>query len=343
MIGIMVSKKGKRENCLNLYLSYVSNLKIKLLAFTPKDINWQDKKITALIKNNDKFSEMVFPLPDVILNRLYRKNKKIVKRLEKIIGENRCFNHVNFLNKWKVYKILMNTDLKQYLPITFLYGHGNINKMLKKYRCLYLKPCYGCCGKRVYKIVITDDGEIKFYNHTVKAKEKFQNKQKFKEKIQKITYSKKFIVQQEVPMTRYNENSFDIRVLVQKNIKGFWAITNMASRITNKFFSNTSLFEKIDLTEHVLNQLDLLNKDKVITALNDISIKTAQHLEKKLGHLGELSVDFGLARDGKLTIIEVNGKPQKKIYDYLKDKDAIENIYKRPLEYAYYLCKVEEW
>ena len=70
-----------------------------------------------------------------------------------------------------------------------------------------------------------------------------------------------------------------------------------------------------------------------------ISIKAACLLEKQLGHLAELSVDFGLDHANKLWIIEINGKPDKQLYAELDDPKLMEQVYLTPLEYALYLPK----
>ena len=73
----------------------------------------------------------------------------------------------------------------------------------------------------------------------------------------------------------------------------------------------------------------------IIRSIYDISLRAAEIIE--IGthcHLGELSVDLVLDNAGFLWIIEVNGKPQKELYDEIDKRDS---VYKRPLEYARFL------
>ena len=341
LVGILVL--GKKKKYLNLYQSYAEKYKIQLFAFTPRDINWQKKYITGLELNKKKWLKTTFPFPVVVYNQGYGGEKNVIPKLEKYIGKNNCFNHVNKFNKWETYQILKRkTELQKYLPATSLYSSVYINEMLKKYKVLYLKPCYGSQGKDVYKIELTPNGDIKFYYHAISSKETFKNRTQLEDKIKTIVGNNQFIIQQEVPMTKYSGNHFDIRVLVQKNSKGNWSISNIVSRIPNKFFYNTSLFQKVEITENILKELSF-SKSKiksVIKTLHDISIRVSKSLEDNLGHLGELSVDFGLDQEGKITIIEVNGKPQKKIYDYLVNPNIKKAIYKRPMQYALYLSQI---
>ena len=111
------------------------------------------------------------------------------------------------------------------------------------------------------------------------------------------------------------------------------------SRVTNKFLGNTSLFEKVELTENVLSQIHNIDKDRLLSELKSLSIEIGDNLEKVIGHLGEISVDYALTTDNSLKIVEVNGQPQKKIYKFLKDPIIIESVYTNPLRYALFLSK----
>lgn len=338
LIGILVFNKDKKS--LNIYQLYTDNNKATLFAFSPKDINWKYKKIrgVSLISNN-KVVTKTYPFPDVIYNTRYGTSKRFIKKLEKVIGKNKCFNHVTKFNKWVIYKILSRTELKEYLPETFLYEKKNLENLLLKYKNLYLKPCYGNRGKKVYKIELDNDESLKLYYHTVKPKLKLASKLDLENEIRKITGNGTFIVQEEIPMMKYNGSYFDIRILVQKNFTGAWAITNMICRITNKFFLNTSLYDKVESFETVLKQLPLSISEKnfLISNVSEISLKVALYLENNLGHLGEISVDYGINKEGFLKIIEVNSSPQKKIYNYLKNTGLKADVYSKPIEYSLYL------
>lgn len=95
----------------------------------------------------------------------------------------------------------------------------------------------------------------------------------------------------------------------------------------------TNLCEKIYNADDTLQQLYPLKKVKsILKSLSEVSINVAKHIEKNLGHLGEISVDFGLDIEGDLKIIEVNGKIQKNLYNMLDHLESRELVYKRPFE-----------
>jgi D-alanine-D-alanine ligase-like ATP-grasp enzyme len=82
--------------------------------------------------------------------------------------------------------------------------------------------------------------------------------------------------------------------------------------------------------------------NEILQSLYKVSVKAAQEAETYMGSLGELSVDFVLDEHKKLWIIELNGKPQKSIYEDLKCFKDKKIIYSRPLEYAYYLSVLSD-
>lgn len=339
ILGILISSKESRKEYIKAYAPFIKNQKFTLVIFNTNNINWEKSQINGLTIINGEQAEMTLPFPKAIYNRLSTTNSNLMKKYEKYIGKNKCFNHISKFSKWKVYSTLINKGLEAYLPKTYLLKEINIIDILKQYPSIYLKPSYGQLGEQVYKLSMTSDGLINLYYHSTRAKETFKNNNELNRMLTELVGKKEFIVQQEIPMVSLNKGYFDIRVLIQKNINGNWELTSMVSRVTNKFFNNTSLFEKVILTEEILNVFNNIDKEKTLLKLKKISIQVAKTLESSFGHIGELSVDFGISSTGDLKIIEINGQPQKKIYKFFKNKALHDNAYIRPIEYAYYLSR----
>jgi D-alanine-D-alanine ligase-like ATP-grasp enzyme len=151
---------------------------------------------------------------------------------------------------------------------------------------------------------------------------------------------KTYMVQQGISMSQLDQQYFDIRVLVQKGMIGEWTISTIACRVAHKRYFNTSMCEYIYDVVEVLPRLFSQEKvNDILKTLRDVSVKAAQEAEIHLGSLGELSVDFAIDKDSNLRIIELNGKPQKSIYNDIKNFKSKKLIYSRPLEYAYYLSQ----
>ncbi|NRF95780.1 YheC/YheD family protein [Paenibacillus frigoriresistens] len=339
LIGILVTKRSSRKRILELYRLYHS-LNLKLYAFTPADILWKEQRIIGLSLKKGIWKQSSFPFPHVVYNRCFNKKLVTIQRLEKAIGRNKCFNNINFFNKWDLYNLLKQSNLKPYVPDTFLYNEVKVSELIEKYKLVYIKPSYGFKGKSVYRVELTDNGDIHISLHSLNPRYICRKDESVQEKLNELLGPKKYMVQQGIRLSQLDHQYVDIRVLVQKDILGEWTVSAITSRVAYENYFNTSMCETIyDVVEILPQLVSLENINEILRSLHEISVKAAQEAETHMGSLGELSVDFVLDEQSKLWIIELNGKPQKDIYKNLKCYKR--KIYSRPLEYAYYLSQIE--
>lgn len=337
LIGILVSNKNNRKRVLELYQRY-DRLNLRLVAFTPADINWENQRIngTSLIKGIWKQSSFAFP--DVVYNRSFNKKTITIQRLESAIGPNKCFNKINFFNKWDLYNLLKQSELNPYIPETFLYDQASVSELLEKYHVVYVKPIYGFKGKSVYRVDKTIHGDVRISLHSLAPRFICRQHESYQKKLDELLVTENYMVQQGIFIRQLNRRYFDIRVLVQKDISGEWTVSTLACRVAYEHYFNTSMCEFIyDAAEIIPILLSQDKTDEFVQSLHQVSITAAQVAETQIGSLGELSVDFALDEQGKLWIIELNGKPQKSIYKDIKSVKQKNLVYSRPLEYAYYL------
>ncbi|WP_336786082.1 YheC/YheD family protein [Paenibacillus sp. MMO-177] len=101
---------------------------------------------------------------------------------------------------------------------------------------------------------------------------------------------------------------------------------------------NTSIYDKVCLSQDLFNQLYSPDTaDRITRSIHDLSLRCAEIMdENNTYHLGEFSVDFALDNKERAWIIELNGKPQKTLYNSIGKQSA---VYMRPMQYAHYLCK----
>ncbi|MEW9702148.1 YheC/YheD family protein [Paenibacillus sp. SI8] len=335
-IGIMVNKGNERKYLLKKYLDCKMK-SIKMFCFTPSDVDWERKSIVGYHRVNRRWVMSKFPFPQVVYNRCYTLNPSFIERLEEVIGINKCFNHINQFNKYETYQKL-NEWLVHHLPETVPFDKENAARLLNIHKVLYLKPFYGHSGIGVYRVELKNSGEIQFGHNHFLPEHLVGDILQFQVRIQELVGSTPYIIQKGINTPKINDKNFDIRVLVQKNMKGLWSVTNVVSRIAHRGYFNTSICEKVCLSEEVLNYFyppDMVNA--IFQSIYDLSLRSAEIMELHAGyHLGELSVDFALDNVGHVWIIEVNGKPQKDLYGEIREQ---KNIYKRPLQYAHFLCR----
>jgi glutathione synthase/RimK-type ligase-like ATP-grasp enzyme len=333
----MVAKRSSRQSTLELYQRY-HNLNLKLYSFTPADILWKEQLIFGLSLKKGTWKQSSFPFPHVVYNRCFNKRLITIQRLENVIGRNKCFNNINFFNKWDLYNQFKKSKLKPYVPDTFLYNEVDVSELLKTYKLIYIKPSYGFKGESVYRVEVTDNGDIHISLHSLAPRYICRKNECIQEKLDELLEPKRYMVQQGIRMSQLDHQYFDIRVLIQKGIVGEWAVSAITCRVAYKHYFNTSMCETIYDAAEILPRLFSPEKmNKILQSLHEVSVRAAQEAETHVGSLGELSVDFVLDEQRKLWIIELNGKPQKSIYEDLKCFKDKKLIYSRPLEYAYYL------
>lgn len=292
LIGISVTKRSSRKRILKLYQSYHAQ-KLNLFAFTPADILWNKRLILGLNLKEGIWKQRSFPFPDVVYNRCYNKKNITIQRLEQVIGRNKCFNTINFFNKWKVYNILKNSDLNAFLPDTFLYNKSNISALLDKYKLVYIKPTYGFKGKSVHRVERMDNGEINISLDSFAPRYICRKNESIQEKLDELLGRRKHIIQQGLRINRLEDQYFDIRVLVQKDIVGEWRVSAIICRVAYEQYFNTSIYEAIHDVADILPQfLSPQKANEILHSLNEVSIKAAQETEIYMGSLGELSVDL---------------------------------------------------
>jgi len=341
LIGIMVPRKKDRKKILELYQEFrKKNLKMRLCSFTPANIDLRKKKIKGIIKSSKGYKEATLDLPDAVYNRCYNKSSKKLRPLERMIGE-KYFNKITHFNKWDVYRQLEKSELKIFTPKTFLYDASILPDLLEAWKLLYLKPVYGNKGKNVYRLEQIDSGSILISSHSLAPRYICERHEDIGAKLKGILGEGQFIMQRGIRSRMINQCLFDLRLLVQKDITGNWLVTSVVSRVAYEGFFNPSILKEIYDGELLIPQFFTVEKGfKLLKVLNNLSIKAAELVEKHIGLLGEISVDFILDETGKPWIIEINGKPQKVIYQKIESFQHRKLIYQRPLEYAYYLSQL---
>lgn len=340
-----------------IYLSEIGNkMAAEIFIFTPACIDWPSKttrgyKYRRTTDYNGIWIESRYPLPDVIYDRFpsraieARKNIKSARqKLMKL--ENMKYFNPSFLNKWRVYKLLIdNEDLSLYLPQTKPLNTENLSEMFERHKTVFIKPSNGSLGKGIVKAWKNNDTGIihgiigcRRVRHI-----KVNTVNEFLKKIQSITKNKPYIVQEGINLIKYQHANFDIRIIFQKNGRGEWLISKKFVRIAapGSSISNLSSGGRIERSVVVLKQIFQYDKD-LINEKNQEMLKlcemVAHTLEANSGKVfGELGLDIGIDKKGQLWLIEVNSKPRKTTQSEMSQR-IVYNTFSRPLAYAVYLA-----
>lgn len=314
---------------------FVRKYRVPLVMFTPQDVDLSRRTMAGYILNKGGWVKKTLPLPRVVYNRCYPEPDTFIEQLENVIGDGRVFNHVTLFDKWEVYHFLQNTSLERWLPKTYVYSEESLPDLLKKEQDLILKPRLGSLGKRLIRIQQLENNRLFLY-HEYPLPLLVPDHRLSWAILATIAPPTEFIAQKFIDVARIENQIFDIRALVQKDATGNWAVTARLSRVAKPHFFITNIYQRIAPPEQVLEQAGF-SATKLLAEIETVSLTVANLLEEGFGHLGEISVDFGVDRQGNLWAIEVNGKPDKSLFQDLNDAALLDSVFMNPMRYAFYL------
>ncbi|WP_339060149.1 YheC/YheD family protein [Tepidibacillus marianensis] len=327
-IGILTTKsnRGFRGNAKNFIdiIQMGQKAGVFIFVFPAETVDKIKKTVTAYLydSTSKKWTTRILPFPDVVYNRIPSRKEEdrpvVQEMLDYFSKEKVPLFNPYFFNKWTLFEWLKeNQELAKLAPDTAILKEENLKFYLQKYPMLYLKPVDGKAGIGFIKI---DKKDTTFYltyqTHHMTYHQQFKNFQSLWNKTRLLVGERKYIIQQGIFLNTYHNQSYDLRVLVQKNGKNVWKVTGIGARVAGNHSITTHVPQggTIQSIDQVLNETfaheELSNEWKHKTS--QLAIKIAEHIERKMGFpLGEMSMDWGIDKNGNLWFFEANAKPME--------------------------------
>ncbi|MBE4909424.1 YheC/YheD family protein [Bacillus luteolus] len=312
-----------------------------VIAFKECSIDWDKKCLFGLYYHSEskKWHYQKLPIPSVIYRRGYKSNQQVAEKLSRYTND-KVFNSFRY-DKWELHKELSNNvKFKQYLPDTYkLENQHDVLKLLHETSKIILKPSDLSRGRGIYifKKQTSDSILAVDYNEGNKREFTIPNWAIEDYLSQENLLSKNYILQPYLDLAKIEGNPWDIRVVMQKNIKSGWQCSGIECRVAgkNQFVTNISrggmaLPIKMALEESFGPSVHSnLLKTNVIAA--------AQHFCEIMDETGEHFAEFGLDLafdvNQKLWFIEANMRPT---FNGFKKMDMANYYYicQNPIRYA---------
>ncbi|OIK12383.1 hypothetical protein BIV60_16435 [Bacillus sp. MUM 116] len=273
-----------------------------------------------------KWTPFKVPLPDVVYNRVHSRNREkssqfhsFRERLEQL--KIPMFND-RFLSKWDVYEQLIQENLlHSYIPDTKIFTKENLEEFTQKYEMVFIKPIHGSQGKNILRLIRDQNGfnlktSINSISNKILTAESIE---KMYKQLKKLQGNRIYIIQQGIHLMLNKNCPMDFRALCHKNLKNQWSVTSLIARISHEdeFVSNISRGGTIMKPHQALSEnLEKEKAAEIILQMKKLSIETATTISTySPGITGELGIDIGVDKEGKLWLIEVNSKPSKNFDD----------------------------
>lgn len=362
-VGIMAlrSRRGPRYGEHEPFfrgLTRVGNrLGIGTYMFGPRDVDWHRRRVYGYsysgVWPTGRWRRAAYPLPDVIYDRVQTRrteySPKFVQFRERLAALVPCwFNQMGFFDKWRTHVALAkNERLRRYLPDTALYhGPADLERFLTAYGIAYLKPVGGSLGLDIIRVHRTARGYVASYQpgETLLIR-RVPTLRSLGHLIGKLIRRGPYVIQQGLPLARWRGRAFDIRILMQRTAGGAWALTKMFSRIAAPGSFTANLTRGGEgcriglLLRRVYGRAHIALERKLRAA----GLELAREIEQTVpGTVGELGLDLGLDRRGRIWLIEVNSKPFLQMTREAGSARTLSLSVQRPLRFAKYLAGFDD-
>ncbi|TCS96778.1 YheC/YheD family protein [Hazenella coriacea] len=349
-IGILTADggnpfRGNHQNFIDI-IRTGKRMGVPVFVITPQCISSDYKQVYGYFLSNStkvKWVRKLTTLPPVIYNRVPNRVEERRPSMQETIENLKKIPHLHFYNpsffdKWTLYQDLNTTKLHSYLPETSLLDQPQTFKqMLFRYPILYLKPIDGKAGIGMIQIT-QEPEEIKLIHQTAKRKEKkqFTTFTDLWPTIQQLCKQQPYLIQQGISLATYQGKPFDVRILLQKNRKGSWALTGIGIRVAGKSAISTHvpMGGRIENVQRVFQSVFGKRKNDMLKKVEEMGLQLAQSIDNKQSSpLGEMSMDLGVEPQGHCWFFEANAKPMKFDEPHIRSLSL-----RRIIEYACFLC-----
>ncbi|WP_274363841.1 YheC/YheD family protein [Paenibacillus thermotolerans] len=343
--GIPRGRTG-HEN-ISFYEECAAEYGLKPAYFRLSDISMRREQVRALVKEGAEYRFRSLPLPKVIHNRaMFRNYMKADRKLEALcaLKGTIVFNRWNRYGKWHVHQLLKkNRLLRPHLPETKQASEHSINKLFRKHGAIIVKPNSSSIGRGIMKIEREEDHNTFTYpsssRKSVLQWKTVRYKGKLPAALLRSIKKKPYLAQQRLNLATYGGRPFDMRVSVQRGMKGTWQVTGIAAKVAGKnvFVTNVAQGGTVLRLAEALRDHPHLNPAAVQQSIEKFALAAAEHLSGYIPFLSDVGFDIGVTPEGFPVFIEMNLRDQRYAFCEGGMMEQWKKTYANPLAYAKYL------
>ncbi|MHA6483122.1 YheC/YheD family protein [Paenibacillus sp. strain BS8-2] len=225
------------------------------------------------------------------------------------LQQHQPYNGRQLASKWaKTEALLVDPALSPHIPPTRKYSSDALYSMLNQHGMVVIKPIVGSGGGGVIKVVKESQG----YSHTYKARKLYAaHFDGLLKALAGRTGKRQYLIQKGIYLATVNGRPIDYRVKYVKTNKG-WEYRALVGRIAKRGLFVTNLSQGGDLVTAAQGIRASLGgayvKDKK-AKMRRLTVLATRLLEQTYPGLGQLGFDYGIDKQGKIWIFEVNTRP----------------------------------
>lgn len=333
--GAGASPFGARSGLYRLFLQASKGDRPFFYIFTPEMVNWNRQVINGWFYRRDssgsyRWIRKAAPFPDVVYERVPNRKaesqiqvQECKKRLQ-AISRTHFFNQ-GFFNKWKVHEAIYNHPLTvDCIPESRRSPSlETVQEMLDRHKMVYLKPSGGSLGLGIFRITQIPQGGY-YCRFRIGNQNILRQYRSLRPLMQQIFGARmkrlpNYLVQQGIRLIKYQGRPVDFRVHMHKDRTGQWKVVAIGAKVagigsvTTHGRTGGSLLS----TSELLKQCFSSKSAEVEERIRNTSVRICTALENRVGGpLGELGLDIGVEKNGKVWLFEANSKPGRHIFKH---------------------------
>lgn len=326
-------------------------LGVRVFIFSPRDVLWRKRRIRGWTWQGGSWRKRLFPFPVAIYDRVSPRGKVDLSGVARARARFRRLRIPRFNarlgGKWQMHRLFAkNPLLREALPPTRKCTRASFKAMIDRYGEVFVKPSRGGQGKGVAWVARARSGYV--YRLNVARGVRKGRAGSVGSLLRKLGVGRRLhLVQKAVPIPRYKERSFDIRILVQRGIDGEWRVTGTVvrlgkprSRVTNIHAGGRAM-----PIHEVLQEIgaDREQQDQVLARTSELALEVARAIsEATKGYVAELGVDIALDTDLNCWILEANSRTGRISFHRAGLTEAGALADRGPAEFALFLTRRKE-
>lgn len=341
---------GEQNSYLRGLVRIARRMRMRAYVFSPLDIDPSRRRVRAWVWTRQGWRKAWQPLPTVVHDRMWGLDPQARERYEQALAVLRdelgipVFNP-DFGTKYDVHQTLAaKAELKPHIPETHPFAPDALWELSLRYPSLYIKPARGRQGKGIYRLVRR--GQSYYVTYRVgkvgAQTKKFSSYEGALAVLSRAARQDPYIVQQGLNLVRLRGGTVDVRAIVQRDGTGAWRVSAVGCRIgpPGGFVSNLHAGGRAVGLPALLRRLPKKANPKTLRRrIETLALTTAEALGEVYPTLGEIGLDVGIDRDGRLWILEVNRQPGRSLFARARLRKAWMLTRRRVVLYALFLSR----
>lgn len=355
-VGILLNARTHRgagrqrtgQEALPFYEEAAALYDLKPCYLCLEDIHPESGRSLAYVKEKDTVRKEILTTPKVIHNRAIYKAPSALRKIRALQEQGTTiYNHNNRYGKDEIHRLLAEHPLlSHHLPDSLRATPGNVSVMMKRYNDLLLKPVSASVGRGIMRLKLDGRGWSLLYKvrrrgdpwRVITLDRRGTLPHWVKRRVAQTAY----LIQERLPLAEVEGRPLDVRVTVQRGLSGDWSVTGLYAKVSapGRFLSNLaqggSAFPAEPLLQRIFPPPVAL---RTIADLQRLALVAAAYLSDRLPLLADLGIDIGITQNGKLYLIECNGRDQRYGFSKAGMSETWFDTYRQPMAFARYLLQ----